>query len=119
MLNFNDSIYENALIGLIPLRDFNGATDLVRGHFQHRFRWTENITLVSGVYGQLLSLSNQYSIEPRIGMNFKLPANQRISIGYGMHSQVAPLEVYFSQIRLLDGSFITPNKNLKFSYNFV
>ncbi len=115
MLNFNDSIYENALIGLIPLRDFNGATDLVRGHFQHRFRWTENITLVSGVYGQLLSLSNQYSIEPRIGMNFKLPANQRISIGYGMHSQVAPLEVYFSQIRLLDGSFITPNKNLKFT----
>ena len=50
MLSLNDSLYQNQVLGYRSVRDFNGATDLIRSHFQHRFRLNENVTLVSGLY---------------------------------------------------------------------
>lgn len=115
ILSLLDSLYRSDLGKTIALRDFNGTTALIRPHFQHRFRVTENFTLVSGVYAQVLTLANQWAVEPRIGIEYKLKKNQQLTFGTGMHSQMAPIELYFRRVQLADGGFSTPNSNLDFT----
>jgi Carboxypeptidase regulatory-like domain/TonB-dependent Receptor Plug Domain len=114
-LSLKDSLYQNPIQGYRSVRDFDGATTLIRSHFQHRFRINENLTLVSGMYAQLLTLGNQWAIEPRVGFNYKMKKKQRLSIGYGMHSQMAPIEMYFEQILQPDGSYLTPKDDVEFT----
>lgn len=115
LLQLSDSIYRTSIDRFVPIRDFNGITNLLRGHFQHRFGITENLTLVSGVYAQLLTLGKQTAIEPRIGLKYNMKGNQQLSAGLGMHSQMAPIEVYFEQVEMPNGSLRTPNKEIGFS----
>lgn len=115
LLRLSDSIYRSPLDRFVSIRDFDGTTNLIRAHVQHRFGITENLTLVSGVYAQMLSLGNQTAIEPRIGLKYNLKKNQQLSAGIGMHSQMAPIEVYFEQVEMPDGSLRTPNKELGFT----
>ena len=115
LLGLSDSIYRKPIDRFVAIRDFNGTTNLVRAHFQHRFGITENLMLVSGIYAQLLTLGNQKAIEPRIGLKYKMKNNQQFSAGVGMHSQMAPIEVYFEQVEMADGSLRTPNKELGFT----
>ncbi|MCH2223593.1 MAG: TonB-dependent receptor [Crocinitomicaceae bacterium] len=115
LLSLNDSVYVPSAVAFASLRDFEGATSLIRSHFQHRYRLNENLTLVSGVYSQFLTLGKQWSVEPRIGLNVQLNKNQSINAGYGLHSQMAPIELYFAQIQNLDGSYTTPNTELGFT----
>lgn len=114
-LSLNDSIYRTSLNGFSNIRDFKGTTVLIRPHFQHRFRINENLTLVSGLYTQFLTLGSQWAVEPRIGLDYAMKANQRFTLGYGMHSQMAPIEVYFDRTQLADGSYLTPNKEIGFT----
>jgi hypothetical protein len=114
-LNLNDSLYINSLDAFETIREFNGTANLIRPHFQHRYRLNENLTLVSGLYAQLLTLGNQWSVEPRIGLNYQMRKGQRLSLGYGMHSQMAPIELYFEQVKQSDGSMATPKKDLGFA----
>lgn len=115
LLRLSDSIYRTPINGFVPIRDFDGTTNLIRGHIQHRFGITENLTLVSGLYAQLLTLGNQTAIEPRIGLKYDMKNNQQLSAGVGMHSQMAPIEVYFEQVEMPDGTLRTPNKELGFT----
>ena len=71
--------------------------------------------MVSGIYGQFLSLDWQWAVEPRIGLEYKMKSNQQLTFGYGLHSQMAPIETYFDQVQLADGSYITPNKTIGFT----
>ena len=55
------------------------------------------------------------AIEPRIGAKYQLSENHSLSMAYGMHSQTAPLQVYFNQVRDGSGNNIRPNENLDFT----
>ena len=54
-------------------------------------------------------------------MTFDLNTKNRFSFGYGLHSQMQPLNVYFLQTQLSDGSYVYNNKSLDFtkSHHFV
>lgn len=114
-LDLNDSIYRRDIGVFFPTRDFNGVTNLIRSHIQHRYRITDRFTLVSGLYAQFLTLGKQWSVEPRIGFDYTMNHGQKITFGYGMHSQLAPIEVYFKQVQQADGSKTTPNKEVEFT----
>lgn len=115
LLSLNDSLYQNQIMGYRSVRDFEGATDLIRSHFQHRYGLNENLTLVSGLYAQFLTLGNQWAVEPRVGLNYEISKKQRLSVGYGMHSQMAPVELYFEQIEQPDGTLTTPKRDVGFA----
>ena len=40
---------------------------------------------------------------------------QQFTFGYGLHSQMAPIETYFDQVQLPDGSYETPNRTIGFT----
>ena len=114
-LNLSDSLYSPITDKFRKLRDFDGTMAMIRPHFQHRFRLNENFTLVSGLYGQFLNLDWQWAVEPRIGLEYKMKHRQQLTFGYGLHSQMAPIETYFDQVQLADGSYITPNRTIGFT----
>jgi hypothetical protein len=114
-LNLNDSIYDTNIDVYRTIREFKGNTSLIRAFAQHRFRWTEKLTLVSGIYAQMLTLNQRYSVEPRIGLNYEMRGQRSFSMGYGIHSQMHSVELYFRQVRLEDGSYIKPNQDLDFT----
>jgi hypothetical protein len=114
-LNLNDSIYDSEIQQFRNIRSFKGNTFLIRPFVQHKYRWTEKLTLVSGIYSQVLTLNSTFSIEPRVGMTYEMRGKRALSLGYGIHSQMHSIELYFRQVRLADGTFIKPNLNLDFT----
>src|SRR5690606_17368965 len=58
------------------------------------------------------NLSNSWSIEPRLGLNWWMKPNQQVSFGAGIHSRLEPMAFYFASNELPDGTFISSNKNL-------
>lgn len=101
--------------------DFNDNTMLHQAYVQAKYRFTEALTLNAGVQGQLLTLNNTTAIGPRIGLKYQINTKHTVSVGYGMHSQMQPVDVYFYRSRLSDGSYELSNKNLGFttSQHFV
>jgi hypothetical protein len=72
--------------------------------------------LNAGVNTQLFLLNNQFSIEPRIGLKYQLNARQSIALGYGLHSRIEQLPVYFVEI---DGQLPNQDLGLMKSHHYV
>ncbi|WP_282125959.1 TonB-dependent receptor [Marinifilum flexuosum] len=65
-----------------------------------------------GLNSQVFTLNNNYTIEPRLGVKYQLNDRKSFSFGYGLHSRLEPLQVYFSKPINDDGSI--SNKDLDF-----
>jgi hypothetical protein len=120
LLNLNDSIYSDFLTQFVDLRSFNGNAFLLQPYAQYRLRPTDKITLNFGVHTQSLTLNNETVIEPRFGAAWDFTKKDRFTLGYGLHSQMQPIEVYFSEEQV-NGQTVTPNHDLKMtkSHHFV
>lgn len=101
--------------------DFNDFTQLYQGYAHGKYNINDKLTLNLGLHGQFLALNNSASIEPRIGAKYQLNPKNTISLGYGLHSQMQPTDVYFYRSLQSDGSYDQSNKNLDFtkSHHFV
>ena len=113
-LNLSDSIYDRPLMDYQDLRDFKGNTFLYQPYAQYQFRPTENITFNLGFHLQSLTLNNRFAYEPRAGMAWHVTKKDQLSLGYGLHSQMQPIELYFIQ-STQDGQVVQPNEGLDFS----
>ncbi len=103
---------------------------LIQPYINFQQRFNEQLTLNLGLYAQLFSLNNRFSLEPRAGLRYQLNAKNSLSFGYGLHSQLQTLYLYFAKpdsLILDDGKIVinsaglTPNRNLDFSksHHFV
>jgi hypothetical protein len=101
--------------------DYNDYTTLIQGYAHIKYNFTDKFTLNVGVHAQYLTLNNSNSIEPRAGLKYQINDRNTISIGYGMHSQMQPTDVYFYRELKADGTYDQSNKNLGFtrSQHFV
>lgn len=119
--SFNESKYVDSLDQTLVLIDGSGATTTLQPYVQLKYRPTATTTLVGGVHATYLSLNHSYSIEPRLSITQKLPKDQQLSFGYGLHGQYLPLGSYFTRFTRSDGSVHYPNMNLKMvqSHHFV
>jgi hypothetical protein len=101
--------------------DYNSYTNLARGFAQLKYNFSERITLNAGLHSQYFSLNQSKSIEPRLGLIYNLTNKSTLNFGYGLHSQMQPINVYFLQSTDANGSTVYNNKNLDFtkSHHFV
>ncbi|WP_082391177.1 TonB-dependent receptor [Jiulongibacter sediminis] len=68
--------------------------------FQHysQFSFLKNRWRINGGYHLLrLGLNGKGSLEPRASIQFTPVANQKLSLSYGIHSQIPPMMNYFYQ----------------------
>jgi hypothetical protein len=101
--------------------DYSDNTNLIQGYAQAKYRFSDRLTLNAGVHSQLLTLNNSKTFEPRLGLKYQLTQKSTISLGFGMHSQMQPTDVYFYRSQNSNGSYNQSNKNLDFtkSQHFV
>lgn len=101
--------------------DFNDNTSLHQAYVQAKYKFNEKLVLNAGLHTQYLALNSSTSIEPRVGLKYQMTQKHAFSAGYGMHSQMQPIDVYFYRTRLQDGTYIQTNKELDFtrSQHFV
>lgn len=112
--NYQDSLLEQKTF-YHHLRDFTGDGMLIQAYLKWQHRFSDNLTLNSGVHYQQFMVNNTYAVEPRIGLKYNLTEKQSLSIGTGLHSQLQPMSTYFLQTDYNDGSTAKTNEELEMS----
>lgn len=92
-----------------------GNTMLLQAHAQWQFRPTNKLTLLSGLHYMHLLLNDTWIAEPRAAIQFQADAKNTVSIGYGLHSQVQPLGVYYVKQEDAGGAMRNVNRDLDLS----
>lgn len=98
----------------------SNTTQTMQAFAQWQYRATAKLTMQGGFHYLQLFLNNSRSIEPRASLKYDLNSKNAISFGYGMHSQLQAMGVYFAKAS--DGETIFyPNKDLSFTkaHHFV
>ena len=101
--------------------DTNSYTNLAQAFVHGKFNLSDQLTLNAGLHSQKFFLNESFSIEPRLGLKYAINSQSSFNLGYGLHSQMQPINVYFLQTQNQDGSYSYNNKNLDFtkSQHFV
>ena len=101
--------------------DYNSSTNMTQAFAHFKYNITEKIALNTGIHSQLFSLNNSFAIEPRLGLTYNVTNKSSFNFGYGLHSQMQPINVYFLQSNDANGNTYYNNKNLDFtkSHHFV
>ena len=118
--HFNINYVDSATFSttkFITLTDINGSMNLLKSYAQFKHKFSDKITLNTGIYSQYLNLNNSTSIEPRLGLRYNFTNTQSVNIGFGLHSQTQVRTAYFYQTQLQNGEYINTNKNLDFTYS--
>lgn len=100
---------------LIPRIQVKGSTQTAQLFFQWNYKLSEKFTTNVGLHYFQLFLNNSNSLEPRASVKYELNPRNNITLGYGLHSQLQPIGIYFAQSQTPDGGFTRPNKDLGLS----
>ncbi|MBS4064605.1 MAG: TonB-dependent receptor [Chitinophagaceae bacterium] len=101
-----------------PLLDrinHTGNTYTVQSYAQWQYKPTNKLTLNGGLHYLQLLLNDKGVVEPRASVKWDITNKHSLSAGYGLHSQVQGLGVYFAQVKDASGNTQQPNKNLGFT----
>lgn len=89
-----------------------GNTQTTQLFFQWQHKLHQRLSANLGMHYFHVFLNNSWSAEPRASLKYDFNQKNTLTAGYGLHSQIQPLGVYFAQQTQTDGSYTTPNKNL-------
>lgn len=92
-----------------------GSTQSAQLFFQWNYKLTPKLTSNVGLHYFQLLLNNSNLLEPRASLKYQVNVKNNLSLGYGLHSQLQPIGVYFSKIQEVNDQYRTPNKNLALS----
>ena len=100
---------------------YTGNTSLPAAYIEAKYRINEKFTLDAGFRSQLLTLNNSISFEPRLGLKYHVNPTNTLAIGFGHHSQIQPLSVYYYRYLQPDNTYDESNRKLGFtnSLHFV
>ncbi len=99
----------------------SGSTQSLQLFSQWNHKFSAKLSTNVGLHYFQLMLNNSKSVEPRASIRFDATEKSVFTLGYGLHSQLQPIGIYFTKINNADGSISEPNKNLGFSkaHHFV
>ena len=89
-----------------------GDYTILQPYAQAQIRLSEKFTLNAGLHGQSFSVNNQFVLEPRTSITYKVNNNNSFNLGYGLHHQNVPAPILF-QNENIAGNLVQTNKNLK------
>lgn len=105
----------------VQVWDYNSTTNLAQAFIHLKYNLNKKTIINLGLHSQHFFLNNSSSFEPRLGLVHNLSNNSSFTFGYGLHSQMQPLNVYFLQNTDTNGNITYNNKDLDFtkSHHFV
>jgi hypothetical protein len=115
-IDFQDSIKSRQYGKFITQTDIQGHMMLYRAYTQWQKKLGRGLTANAGLHLQYVGLNNEFSPEPRLGINWQLSERSALNAGFGIHSQLQPKEVYFTQAYLsASDAYILTNEEVKTS----
>ncbi len=93
--------------------DASGFSTVISGYSSSSIKLSNNLTMNIGVNGQVFTLNNHYTIEPRLGFQQQIKENQSIGFAYGLHSRLEHLNYYFNNSLVTEEKEV--NKDLDFT----
>jgi hypothetical protein len=91
-----------------------GHSSFIQYYAQSKYTVFDHFTISPGINLNYFALNENYSIDPRFGFNWEFVQKHTLSFGYGKHSQLEELKIYFIN-RNVNGKTSYPNRNLKLS----
>jgi hypothetical protein len=104
--------FRKDLSRLTQFIDDKGHTYLLQGYGQLKYDFSDNFFINTGLHVNYFGLSEKFTIEPRLGLNYLPNENSTLSLGMGLHSRVEPMMLYFGKSEKPDGSVIQSNSKL-------
>ncbi|MEL6844285.1 MAG: TonB-dependent receptor, partial [Bacteroidota bacterium] len=95
------------------LYEFDDNSLLAQAYVQTQYKLNKKLTLNTGLHLQGLTLNDNWVLEPRAALNYKANEKNTFSVGYGLHSQYAPLPILLQQQEVSPGVFEATNTSLK------
>ena len=108
----SDSGFRNLIDNRKSLTD---GCDLIRAYYQSTYKFSEKLNINPGLHFIYLDLNGTYSVEPRMGVSWQLDPRQKLSAGYGLHSNIQSLSTYFLGSYTPGMSLAETNKDLGFT----
>ena len=114
-MSFNLKLSQNAQ----TIVNETGGCLLLNAYSSSTYNFSDNLKLNLGINAQLFTLNQNYTIEPRLGLNYQLDAKQSLSFGYGMHSRLEQLYYYFARNAQYGNAAINKNVDFAKAHHFV
>jgi hypothetical protein len=108
--NLYDLEYKQETKSLHQLLNQQGNAQTYDAFIEDKHDYSNGLSLNVGVHANYFNLSRSLAIEPRVGLNYQLPANQSLSLAVGSYSRLESLSYYFAQS---PGSSSVSNSGLK------
>lgn len=119
--SLNDSVYvwdknasTNQPLGWIQLTDYKGSTNLIQSYVSHTHKISSKTSINLGINHSFFTFNGSSSIEPRAGISFKTSKRNKVSFGYGLHSQLPPFRIYYEEFTDSFGNARKANKDVGF-----
>jgi len=111
-LDYYQKSKENDSADLKEVINTIGDTRTIQGFGQWQFKPFENLTLNAGLHFLHLAYNSSQALEPRASLKWQVNQKNSLAFGFGQHSQIQGLGVYFAQQTDADGKLYYPNKDL-------
>jgi hypothetical protein len=111
---FNQDIYANLNRDTVRL-DIKDKTSLYQFFSTWRHRFSNRLSLNTGVHGQYYDLNQQLTAEPRVSIQYVFNENNSLSLGYGLHNQAQNITTSYVQTETPSDEVVLTNKDLDFS----
>jgi len=118
-IDYVDSVYLEEYNDL-PFNNYMVMTNtrkkgifLIQAFAQWQHHFNDRVSIYGGLHYQILTNNNTGALEPRFSVKWNVAKQQSFSFGYGLHSQIQPLIVYYTESLLPGGSYIQTNTELK------
>jgi len=112
MVSFADSQYYHGYYRYYTDARYNMGLLKAYSGFQHHFGPKVSSTI--GLHFQYFTLNGSFSAEPRLGLRWNATATSAFSAGFGMHSQMVPAMLYFTQALADKGGYTRTDTGLDF-----
>lgn len=89
-----------------------GNTNLISAYSSSLINISDKISATVGINGQLLTLNNNWTIEPRAAIKWQASSKNSLSLAYGLHSRMEKLDIYFVKTNEAGNEYA--NRNLDF-----
>lgn len=105
--------------GFRPLIDnskkLNDGMSLYQAYAQATYRFNDKLSLIPGLHFTYSDLNGAFSVEPRVGFDWQIDDQQKMSLGYGLHSRTQDLSTYYLGTWHDNGTLTETNNDLVFT----
>ena len=119
--NFYQKSRENRNAPVEERINSSDNTQTIQAFAQWQYKPLNKLTLHAGLHYMNLLLNQSKAVEPRASVKFDLDKKNSLAVGYGLHSQIQSMGIYFAKSKTSSGDWVYPNKELSLTkaHHFV